>query len=76
MTTPSEQPPESAPVVWLTPAQAAPRLRVKTRTLHRLANARKMTVARTPGGHRRYMEAEIDAIAASLFFKAVPAVAA
>jgi excisionase family DNA binding protein len=62
------KPPESA--VWLTPAQAAPRLRVETRTLQRWANARRLTVVRTLGGHRRYKAAEVDALAASLLTEA------
>jgi excisionase family DNA binding protein len=67
---------ESAPVIWLTPAQAAPRLRVETRTLQRWANARRLTVVRTLGGHRRYKETEVDALAARLLVEAEPAVAA
>jgi excisionase family DNA binding protein len=74
---PSEtEPAESAPAIWLTPAQAAPRLKVETRTLQRWANARRLTVVRTLGGHRHYMEAEVDALAASLFVQAEPQVAA
>jgi excisionase family DNA binding protein len=61
---------ESASVVWLTPAEAAPRLKVGPRALQRWANARKLTVARTLGGHRRYRETEVDALAASLLTEA------
>ena len=52
--------------VWLTPGQAAPFLCVKPRALRRLGDARRLSVRRTPGGHRRYLEAEIRALAAQL----------
>lgn len=58
------QHPEPDPVVWLRPAQAAPILKVTTRTLRKWANARKVTVQRTLGGHRWYREDELRALAA------------
>ncbi|OHV34727.1 hypothetical protein BBK14_33545 [Parafrankia soli] len=36
---------------------------VSPRTLIRLAKAEKLTVSHTPGGHRRYREDEIEALA-------------
>jgi excisionase family DNA binding protein len=45
-------------------------LKVETRTLRSWANARRLTVARTLGGHRRYREAEVHALAASLLTEA------
>ena len=52
--------------VWLTPGQAAPILGVKPRSMSRYGNSRRLTVRRTLGGHRRYLEAEIRALAAQL----------
>lgn len=46
----------------LTPAEACGRLGVDGKTLTRWADAGKLTVIRTPGGHRRYREREILAL--------------
>jgi len=42
----------------LTPAEVAAMLRVDPRTVTRWARAGKLSCIRTPGGHRRYSEAE------------------
>jgi excisionase family DNA binding protein len=46
---------------WLTIAQACSRLGVDASTLRRWTDAGKIAVFRTPGGHRRYAEADIRA---------------
>ncbi len=38
-----------------------------------LRRVRKLTVRRTPGGHRRYLPSEVYALAAALTVKAEPA---
>ena len=48
----------------LLPAEAAGRLGVDTRTLANWDRAGKITARRIPGGHRRYRESEITALAA------------
>ena len=51
---------------WLLPAEAAAILKVHPRTVSRLARAGKISVQRTPGGHGRYDEPEIRALADTL----------
>lgn len=43
----------------LTPAEVAKMLRVDTKTVTRWAKSGKLAFIRTPGGHRRYDDAEI-----------------
>ena len=47
----------------LTPAEAADMLRVNVKTLTRHAEARNLTIKRTPGGHRRYLQSEVRQLA-------------
>jgi excisionase family DNA binding protein len=49
---------------FLTAREAAERLSVSVRTLTRWIDAGVLTVHRTPGGHRRFDPAEIDALRA------------
>ena len=51
---------------WLLPAEAAAILKVHPRTVARWARAGKISVQRTFGGHGRYDEPEIRALAAAL----------
>ena len=44
----------------LTPAEFAALFRVGPKSVVRWANAGKISVTRTPGGHRRYYRAEAD----------------
>lgn len=46
----------------LTPAEVASRFRVDPKTVTRWAKAGKLSSVRTPGGHRRYRKAEVDAL--------------
>lgn len=48
-------------VTWplMTPAEAAAILHVDANTLARWANEGKLTAVRTPGGHRRYLSADV-----------------
>lgn len=46
----------------LTPGQAAARLGVSPKTLGRWAKAGTLTMARTPGGHRRYPSDAVEAL--------------
>ena len=46
----------------LTPAEVAARFRVDGKTVTRWAKAGKLTPVFTLGGHRRYRQAEIDAL--------------
>jgi excisionase family DNA binding protein len=48
----------------LTPQEAARLLGLCSKTVVRLADAGKLSPARTPGGHRRYREAEVRALLA------------
>ncbi|MFG3439862.1 BldC family transcriptional regulator [Nonomuraea sp. NPDC047897] len=48
----------------LTPAEVAAIFRVDPKTVTRWAKAGKLTSIRTLGGHRRYREAEVQAILA------------
>lgn len=52
------------------PAQASAMLGVTPRALIEWGNARKLTVLRTLGGHRRYRADEVRALAASLTVEA------
>jgi excisionase family DNA binding protein len=47
---------------YLSPSEAAAMCRVDTRTLIRWVEKGKLTAVRTPGGHRRYPRAEIEAV--------------
>ena len=51
------------PVVLLTPAEVAGRLRVDPKTLRRWALEYGLPCVKTLGGHRRYRETDVDAIA-------------
>jgi len=51
---------------WLLPAEAAAILKVHPRTVSRWARAGKISVQRTFGGHGRYDEPEIRALASAL----------
>lgn len=44
----------------LTPAEVAWRFRVDTKTVRRWALAGKLISIKTPGGHRRYRESEVE----------------
>lgn len=46
----------------LTPAEVAAVFRVDPKTVTRWAKARKLTTARTLGGHRRYLTDEVRAL--------------
>jgi excisionase family DNA binding protein len=46
----------------LTPTEVATMLRVDPKTVTRWARAGKISSIRTPGGHRRYLESEVQAI--------------
>ena len=46
----------------LTPAQVASIFKVDSKTVSRWAKQGKLTSYRTPGGHRRYKEAEVLAL--------------
>ncbi len=48
----------------LTPAEVATMFRVDPKTVTRWAKAGKLTSIRTPGGHRRFRQAEISALLA------------
>ncbi len=50
------------PEVLLTPAEVAALFRVDPKTVTRWAKAGKLTSIRTLGGHRRYREAEVQAL--------------
>lgn len=54
----------------LTPAEVGAIFGVKPRAVRMWADARKLTVIRTLGGHRRYRQAEVRALAASLTVEA------
>lgn len=46
----------------LTPAETAAMLRKTPKTVTRWADSGKLTPLRTPGGHRRFREAEVRAL--------------
>ena len=50
------------PEILLTPAEVAALFRVDPKTVTRWAKAGKLTSIRTLGGHRRYREAEVQAL--------------
>jgi excisionase family DNA binding protein len=50
----------------LTPAEVAAMFRVDPKTVTRWAKAGKLTSIRTLGGHRRYREAEVNALLAGI----------
>lgn len=50
------------PVTWLTPLEAAKRLGVTVRTLHRWEAEGRITSVRTPTNHRRYDQSAVDAL--------------
>jgi excisionase family DNA binding protein len=54
--------PESEPL--LTPQEVATMFRVDPKTVTRWAKAGKLTSVRTPGGHRRFSEAQVRALLA------------
>jgi len=55
----------------MTSGQVAAIFGVKPRAVRAWADARKLTVIRTLGGHRRYREAEVRALAAARETQAV-----
>lgn len=54
----------SQPEPLLTPAEVAALFCVDPKTVTRWAAAGKLTSIRTPGGHRRFREAEVRALLA------------
>ena len=46
----------------LTPGEVAGLFRVATRTVTRWADQGRITVVRTPGGHRRYPERQVRSL--------------
>ena len=46
----------------LTPAELATKLRVDVKTTSRWAKSGKLHAIRTPGGHRRFYENEVNAL--------------
>jgi len=52
----------TANVIWLPAGVASAKAGVSERTLARMAAAKKLTITRTDGGHRRYREDEIEAL--------------
>jgi excisionase family DNA binding protein len=46
----------------MTPAEVAAAFRVDSKTVSRWAKAGKISSTRTPGGHRRFPEAEVRAL--------------
>jgi excisionase family DNA binding protein len=71
---PSSTPDQShRPERLLTPAEVAALFGVKTRAVRGWADARKLTVIRTLGGHRRYRESEVRALHAARRTEAVAA---
>ena len=63
--------PPSEPL--MTPGQVASMFGVRPKAVRAWADARKLTVIRTLGGHRRYREVEVLALRASLQTEAVVA---
>jgi excisionase family DNA binding protein len=51
----------------LTPRQVAARFAVDPKTVTRWAKDGKLPIVKTPGGHRRYRESVIDALATERF---------
>jgi excisionase family DNA binding protein len=54
------------PANLLTPAEVAALFRVDPKTVTRWAKSGKLTAIRTLGGHRRYREAEVRELLASI----------
>ena len=52
--------------VLLTPAEVAKLFRVDPKTVTRWAKAGKITAIRTLGGHRRYLQSEVQALLKSV----------
>jgi len=50
-------------VIWLPAGVASAKAGCSERTLARMADAGRLNVIRTDGGHRRYREDEIEALA-------------
>lgn len=46
----------------LTPAEVAAKFRVDPKTVTRWAKAQRLTSIRTPGGHHRFSENEVNAL--------------
>ncbi len=59
-------PARPAPAAFYTPAEVATLFRVSPKTVARWATQGKLSVSRTPGGHRRYDSAEVDLLFAVL----------
>ena len=57
---------QTAPNLGLTASQAAARLGVSLSTIRRWSDAGHLQGYRTPGGQRRFSEAQLDAFLASL----------
>ena len=51
---------ESEPLC--TPGEVATAFRVTTKTVTRWGDTGHLTIIRTPGGHRRYLEREVHAL--------------
>lgn len=49
-------------ITWLTSQEAARRIGVSIHTLHRWEAQGRITAVRTPTGHRRYDQADIDTL--------------
>ncbi len=56
----------------LTPGEVAALFRVDPKTVTRWASAGRISSIRTPGGHRRFREAEVRALLAALTTPAQP----
>ena len=52
----------TADVIWLPASVASAKAGRSERTLARMADAGRLTITRTDGGHRRYREDEIEAL--------------
>lgn len=52
--------PVTAPYDLLTPGEVAVMFRVDAKSVTRWANAGRLRAIRTPGGHRRFLRAEVD----------------
>ena len=63
--------PEHGDELLMTSGQVAKLFGVKPRAVRGWADARKLTVIRTLGGHRRYRSAEVRALLAGLQTEAV-----
>lgn len=58
-----QRPPDES---LMTPGQVAVLFGVKPKAVSRWADRHKLTVQRTLGGHRRYVETEVRSLAATL----------